>query len=76
MTKSDFYLLLDQLLEADAGTITGNEKLADLPKWDSLAVMGFIAMLDQHFGLIVAATEIMGAANVADLVKLAGDKIK
>jgi len=76
MTKSDFYLLLDQLLEADAGTIKGNEKLADIPKWDSLAVMGFIAMLDQHFSLIVPATEIMGAANVADLAKLAGDKIK
>jgi len=76
MTKADFYLLLDQLLEVDAGTIKGQEKLADIPKWDSLAVMGFIALLDQHFGLIVPAAEIMAAANVADLAKLADDKIK
>ena len=76
MTKADFYLLLDQLLEVDTGTIKGQEKLADIPKWDSLAVMGFIALLDQHFGLIVPAAEIMAAANVADLAKLAGDKIK
>jgi acyl carrier protein len=75
MTHAMFHLLLDELLELDAGTIRGTEKLADLPKWDSLAIMGFIALLDQRFDLVVPATQIIACVTVADLAALAGDKI-
>ena len=46
MTKKDFFLLIDELLENDPGTITGDEVLTQQSKWDSLAVIGFIALLD------------------------------
>lgn len=75
MTKKQFYLLLDELLEIEAGSIKGEETLATLPKWDSLAIIGFIALLDQHFGLIVPAATITNCRTVADLAGLVGAKL-
>ena len=76
MKKSDFYLKVDELLEQDPGTLKGDEVLAALPKWDSLALMGFIALLDQQFGLIVPASRIADCKTVQDLAELAGDKLQ
>jgi acyl carrier protein len=76
MTKQDFLRLLDELLEVEPGTIQGDEILSDLPKWDSLALMGFIALLDQHFALIVPASRITECKTVPDLVALVGDKVR
>jgi sugar O-acyltransferase (sialic acid O-acetyltransferase NeuD family) len=72
ITKLDFYRRLDELLEFSPGTIKGTERLSDLGKWDSLAIMGFIALLDQCFGRQVAADRILACTTVADLVQLAG----
>ncbi len=76
MTKVQFLTLLDELLEQDPGTIKGDEPLANLPRWDSLAVIGFIALLDEHFGLSVPAAKINGCNTVADLVAIVQDKLK
>ena len=75
MNKKCFFLLLDELLEIDPGTIKGDEVLAHLPKWDSLAVIGFIALLDQHFSVSVPAARIMGCKTAADLAGLVADKL-
>jgi acyl carrier protein len=75
MTKTQFYALLDELLENEPGTLKGAEPLASLTRWDSLAVIGFIALLDQHFGLSVPAVKIMDCKTVADLAALIGDKL-
>lgn len=75
MTKTEFYVLLDELLELDAGTIKGGEALADLPRWDSLAVIGFIALLDEHFGASVPAAKINDCKRVPDLAALVQDKL-
>ncbi len=75
MTYSDFYLLLDELLEIDPGTIVGDERLDTLAGWDSLALIGFIALLDQHFGESVPAAKIKNCVTTADLAGLAGDKL-
>ena len=75
MTKKDFFVLLDELLENDPGTILGGEALAGMARWDSLAVIGFIALLDQHFALSVPAVRIMDCKTVDDLAALVGDKV-
>ncbi len=75
MTKKQFIALIDELLENDPGTLTGVEALADLPKWDSLAVIGFIALLDQHFAVSVPAVKIMNCRTVSDLAALVADKL-
>jgi acyl carrier protein len=76
MNLSDFYRLLDELLEHAPGTIKGDEALDSLPRWDSLALMSFIALLDQHFGLIVPASRIAECKKVGDLAALVVDKLR
>jgi acyl carrier protein len=76
MPKPEFYLLLDGLLELEPGTITGSEKLIDISKWDSLAIIGFIALLDQHFSLAVPAQQIVNCRQIADLEKLTGGQVQ
>jgi acyl carrier protein len=76
MTKNQFFALIDELLENEPGTIKGDDVLATLSRWDSLALMGFIALLDQHFGIIVPATRITACRTVDDLASLVGDRLK
>lgn len=76
MNKIQFFQLLDELLELDPGSTQSGQRLADVPKWDSLAIMGFIALLDEHFGLSVPATKINECVTVDDLALLAGDRIQ
>ncbi len=76
MTTQEFYRSLEEVLEADDGTITGIESLADLDGWDSLAILGFLAMADSKLGLTIPAQAIAGCASVQDLKKLLGNQIR
>jgi acyl carrier protein len=75
MTKKEFLTELEDVLEADAGSITGNEALTDLEGWDSLAVMAFIAMVDEKFNVTLSASKLANSKNVGDLIAVLGDKI-
>ena len=75
MTKTEFYLLLDDLLENDPSTIKGDESLVTLQGWDSLAIIGFIALLDEHFSISVPSAKISECNTTADLAELLGDKL-
>lgn len=75
MTKQEFFAQLDEILENPAGTIKGDEKLADLERWDSLAAILFIAMVDQHLGITVDASKVAECKTVSDLAALGGDKV-
>lgn len=75
MTKKEFYLQLDELLELPPGTIKGDEQLADVARWDSLSVMGFVALLDREFGLRASGESINACRTVPELVALTGGKV-
>ena len=67
MNKTEFYQNLDELLEFDPGTIKGSELLADLEAWDSMAVLSFIAMADEKYGVNIRANRIAECKSVDDL---------
>jgi len=71
MSPSDFYALLDDMLEFDPGTIKGDERLEDLDGWDSLAVISFIALVDEKFDTLVETDKLAAAESVSDLYDLA-----
>ena len=73
MDRSKFFTAVEGLLELDPGTLTGEELLTDLPGWDSMAVVGFIAMVDETFGVIVPASQLMQCKTTADLAKTVED---
>lgn len=72
MDRKDFLLALDEMLELDAGTLTGDEELESLDGWDSLAVISFIALVDETLGIVVEGEKLAKARTVADLLAVAG----
>lgn len=72
MDRKEFLLALDEMLELDAGTLTGAEELESLDNWDSLAVISFIALVDEKLGLVVEGEKLAKAKTVDDLLALAG----
>lgn len=75
MTKAEFLNHLEELLEAERGTLTGGEACADLDNWDSLAVLSYMALLDREFKLKVPWEQVQKCRTVDDLVALAGDRV-
>jgi acyl carrier protein len=75
MNKQDFLLNINELLELEPGTIDLDSQLAGIESWDSLTVVGFIALIDEKFELVVPASKIASCHTVSDLMTLVGDKI-
>ncbi|MBK3773078.1 acyl carrier protein [Azospirillum sp. YIM DDC1] len=72
MDRKEFLLALDEMLELDAGTLTGTEELDSIDSWDSLAVISFIALVDERLGHVVEGEKLVKAKTVDDLLGLAG----
>lgn len=75
MTKQEFLAMIEEILETSPASLKGNEALDQLEGWDSLAVVSFIAMVDEHLDMTVSPEHIFGAKTVNDLVALAHTKL-
>ena len=71
MTRKEFLLELDELLELPAGTLQGLERLEDLEQWNSTAMITFIALADTNNGTVVSHRQMLGCSSVADLLTVA-----
>ena len=69
MEKSDFLAFIDELLELSPGTLSGSEFLETVG-WDSLAVIGFMALCDERFGLQISPMEIRDCRTSEELFAL------
>lgn len=70
MTRREFYATIDDILEIEPGTVTGKETLTDLPNWDSLAVVNYIATCNGLFGVMLKGDRVKEAKSVEDLINL------
>ncbi len=70
MDQANLLKSLDDLLELDPGTLTGSEELSALEAWNSLAVIGFMAIANEEFGVVVSPKKIAACTKVSDLVAL------
>ena len=75
MSKADFLHALEEVMEMDSGSLTGTETLADLAQWDSLAILSFMAKVDEVFGVQLSAEPIAKSKTVADLAALLPDHV-
>ncbi len=75
MTRAEFYVILDEIIEEDPGTVQGGEKLTDLEGWDSLSVVAFIAAMDKHLNVAVPPKELVEAETTDDLLALVADQL-
>lgn len=76
MERNEFLLSLDELLELKPGTVKGSESLDSFEGWDSLAVISFMALVDEHFGVSLQPRKLAECKTVADLMALLGDRIR
>ena len=70
MTRQEFLLMLDELLEEEPGTLTGDEVLRELETWESLTVIEFLALVDEHFGVVLNPKDIAACETTHDLMAL------
>jgi len=71
MSRAEFLLEMDEILDLPPGTLRGHEKLEELKNWDSTSLITFIAMAETHIGVSIAPGQIVTCSTVADLLRLA-----
>jgi acyl carrier protein len=69
MNRDEFLVALSELLETDS-PLTGSEELASLASWDSMAVISFMAMVDDKWGATLVPKNINACKTVDDLAAL------
>jgi acyl carrier protein len=70
MSKDKFLRAVEEIVEADPGTLEGGMALTGITGWDSMAVLGFIAFADSECGVTVAPQSILTAKTLDDLYQL------
>ncbi|MET0125820.1 MAG: acyl carrier protein [Pseudomonas caspiana] len=58
--------LIEEAMEADEGTLALGQPL----DWDSIAVVAFMALADEHLGITLSASRLSGCTTVDDVVSL------
>jgi acyl carrier protein len=71
MARAEFLTSLDEILQLEAGTLQGPEKLEDFPLWDSTAIIEFMALADSNNGAKLAPRDLAACVTVEDLLSLA-----
>jgi acyl carrier protein len=72
MQKDEFLRQLEDLIEAEPGSLSETSLLADIEGWDSMAIMGFIGFADEELGATPAPKAIKACTTVAELMALVG----
>jgi acyl carrier protein len=61
---------IERLCELPADSLTRSAVLTEIPGWDSLRVVEFVATLDSEYGITVDFEKMAGCVTVGDLSDL------
>jgi acyl carrier protein len=75
MTTSEFLSEIDTIIQAAPGSTTLEDRLESLPRWDSMAVIIFIAMADEKLGISFGVGSLASCKTVGDLAKQCEGKV-
>jgi hypothetical protein len=70
MTRDELLRAMEELLEQPDGALNGPEGLDTLEQWNSMAMIGFIALVDENFGVTLSPRKFVNCVTVDDLLKL------
>lgn len=70
MEKEKKMELLAEILDVDPEEIKEEMDLAEVGEWDSLAILSFIAMMDEEFGREVNGATVKNLVKVSDALAL------
>jgi acyl carrier protein len=71
MNKQEFLEEIADIIECETSEISFDTVLEDVGEWDSLAVIGFVAMLDEKCDKIIDGELLTEVKTVHDLYSLA-----
>ncbi|HBY61773.1 MAG TPA: hypothetical protein DEH78_18280 [Solibacterales bacterium] len=71
MNREELLAKLDEILELPEGTLQGGERLEELGGWDSLAMMSYMAAVDEGLGRKLSPRQFVNCDTINDLVALA-----
>jgi acyl carrier protein len=74
MTKAEFLIMIEEILEVDQGSIAIDARLEDIG-WDSLSDVSFIASVDSELEMEVSANQLVKCETVSELMNLVASKI-
>lgn len=70
MTNEKKIELLEDMLDVEEGTLTPDTVLKELEEWDSIALISFIALVDDEFDKVIKGSVVKEQKTVADLLAL------
>ena len=70
MEQTEFFARIEEILDSDPGTVSGDSIVQDQQGWDSVAALSLIAMIDESYGVSLEGTEIFGCPSVGELFDL------
>ena len=73
MNKEAFLKEMEGLLQAEPDTLKGGESLDQFRNWDSLAILLFITLADESFGVTLSPKGITACKTIDDLFDLASN---
>ena len=65
--QEQFLYELEEILMTDNGTIQMGDTFRDYLRWDSLAVLEFVEMVDTNYGITIPREEFDRCQTVQDL---------
>jgi hypothetical protein len=71
MTCEEFLLKMDDMLGMRVGTLRGVEKLDELQKWDSTALVSLIVLAETANDAHISPDQVVGCSTGTDLLRLA-----
>ncbi|MDE7367687.1 MAG: acyl carrier protein [Lachnospiraceae bacterium] len=70
MTKQEKIESIAEILDLEVEDIKEDAVLEEYEEWDSVAILSFIALLDEKFGKAVKGAEIRKLTTVKDLMDM------
>lgn len=68
MTQEKKLALLEDMMELEPGSLTPETVLEELEEWDSIALLSFMALMDEEFGKTMTGGSLREMKTVSDLL--------
>lgn len=72
MTDEKKMELLEEVFEADAGTLDPGMELENLENWDSMTALSLIVMIDEECGKRISGNDIKSMHSIQDIMNVMG----
>jgi acyl carrier protein len=70
VSEDELLELVAQAVELPSAALDRHGLLENIPQWDSLALINFIGLSNERFGVIVRPEQLSQARNLKDLVTM------